>query len=176
MAEEQIQEQVDTQEEKTVSVSEMQRRLTKQEEQFNSEITSLKESQAEQIQQAIEKYKAESELSGKELEEYRRQEAEREKQELLDQIAALQAKETKRGLTDEAIKTLSNRKLPVNDTVLGLVVKDTAEDTLSAIDAIESIISQIKNDYAESQPPMVGGIGSKTQEKSIFDLMDEAGK
>ena len=108
---------------------------------------------------------AEMELSGKELEEYRRKEAEAEKQSLLDKIAGLEKEQTKRELTDEAIKTLSSRKLPVNDRVLSFVVKDTAEGTLQAISDFESIISEIKSEYTQSEPPAVSTAfgGSKTQ-------------
>ena len=56
--------------------------------------------------------------------------AEAEKQELLDKIAGLEKEQTKRELTEEAIKTLSSRKLPVSDKVLAFVVKDTADGTL----------------------------------------------
>ena len=121
----------------------------------------------EAIEKALEQYKAENELSGKELEEYRRQVAEAEKQALLDEIAGLKKEQTKRELTDEAIKTLSSRKLPVNEKVLSFVVKDTADDTLKAIADFENIISEIKAEYTQSEPPAVsssfGGSSSKSQ-------------
>ena len=120
--------------EKMVSVAEMQRRLKSMEEKHSKDT-------ADAISKALEKYKAESELTGKELEEYRRKEAE--------------AEQTKRELTDEAIKTLSSRKLPVNDKVISFVVKDTAEGTLQAISDLESIISEIKAEYSQSEPPKV---------------------
>lgn len=171
MAEEQTQvtetetvEQVDTQQEKTVSVAEMQRRL-KQAEEKHEQATQVA------IQQALEKFKAESELSGKELEEYRKQEAEREKQALLDKIAGLEREQTKRELTDEAIKTLSTRQIPVNDKILGFVVKDTAEDTLKAIDDIESIIKDVKSQFAQTEAPKVStslGGGAETNRGEIF--------
>lgn len=146
--------------EKMVSVAEMQRRLKYMEDKHSKDT-------ADAIAKALEKYKAESELSGKELEEYRRKEAEAEKQALLDEIAGLKKEQTKRELTDEAIKTLSGRKLPVNDKVLSFVVKDTADGTLQAIADFESIISEIKAEYTQSEPPAVsssfGGSSSKSQ-------------
>ena len=146
--------------EKTVSIAEMQRRLEQAEKKHA-------QSTQEAIAKALEKYKAETELSGKELEEYRRKEAEAEKQSLLDKIAGLEKEQTKRELTDEAIKTLSGRKLPVNEKVLSFVVKDTADDTLKAIADFESIISEIKAEYTQSEPPAVsssfGGSSSKSQ-------------
>lgn len=150
----------DTESEKTVTVAEMMRRLNKANEEHERKTQ-------EAIEKALAQYKAENELSGKELEEYRRQVAEAEKQELLDKIAGLEKEQTKRELTDEAIKTLSGRKLPVNDKVLSFVVKDTADDTLKAIADFESIISEIKAEYTQSEPPAVsssfGGSSSKGQ-------------
>ena len=150
----------DTESEKTVTVAEMMRRLNKANEEHERKTQ-------EAIEKALEQYKAENELSGKELEEYRRQVAEAEKQELLDKIAGLEKEQTKRELTDEAIKTLSGRKLPVNDKVLSFVVKDTADNTLKAIADFESIISEIKAEYTQSEPPAVsssfGGSNSKSQ-------------
>nr|DAK23956.1 MAG TPA: Major head protein [Caudoviricetes sp.] len=146
--------------EKMVSVAEMQRRLKSMEDKHSKDT-------ADAIAKALEKYKAESELTGKELEEYRRKEAEAEKQVLLDKIASLEKEQTKRELTDEAIKTLSSRKLPVNEKVLSFVVKDTADGTLRAIADFESIISEIKAEYTQSEPPAVsssfGGSSSKSQ-------------
>lgn len=150
----------DTESEKTVTVAEMMRRLNKANEEHERKTQ-------EAIEKALAQYKAENELSGKELEEYRRQAAEAEKQELLDKIASLEKEQTKRELTDEAIKTLSGRKLPVNEKVLSFVVKDTADDTLKAIADFESIISEIKAEYTQSEPPAVsssfGGSSSKSQ-------------
>lgn len=150
----------ETESEKTVTVAEMMRRLNKANEEHERKTQ-------EAIEKALEQYKAENELSGKELEEYRRQVAEAEKQELLDKIAGLEKEQTKRELTDEAIKTLSSRKLPVNEKVLSFVVKDTADDTLKAIADFESIISEIKAEYTKSEPPGIsssfGGSSSKSQ-------------
>ena len=150
----------ETESEKTVTVAEMMRRLNKANEEHERKTQ-------EAIEKALEQYKAENELSGKELEEYRRQVAEAEKQALLDKIAGLEKEQTKRELTDEAIKTLSSRKLPVNEKVLSFVVKDTADDTLKAIADFESIISEIKAEYTQSEPPTVsssfGGSSSKSQ-------------
>lgn len=149
--------------EKTVSLAEMQRRL-KQAEEKHAQATQ------EAITQALEQYKAENELSGKELEEYRKQVAEAEKQKLLDKISDLEKEQTKRELTDEAIKTLSERKLPVNDKVLGFVVKDTADGTLQAISDFESIISEIKAEYTQSEPPMMSSSFGGESTKSRGDI------
>lgn len=170
MAEEQINPAVDPEQgtdgqasnppepEKTVSLAEMQRRLKQAEEKHEK-------STAEAVAKALEKYKAESELTGKELEAYRQKEAEAEKQKLLDEIDQLKKENTRRELTDEAIKSLSSRQLPVNDKVLGFVVKDNADDTLQAIADFESIVSAIKAEYTQSEPPKTSSSfgGSDTQ-------------
>ncbi|NQI71988.1 DUF4355 domain-containing protein [Streptococcus suis] len=149
--------------EKMVSLAEMQRRL-KQAEEKHAQATQ------EAIAQALEKYKAESELTGKELEAYRQKEAEAEKQKMLNEIDQLKKDKVKRELTDEAIKSLSSRKLPVNDKVLSFVVRDTADDTLQAISDFESIISEIKAEYTQSEPPMMSSSFGGESTKSRGDI------
>ena len=157
----------ETESEKTVTVAEMMRRLNKTKEEHERKTQ-------EAIEKALAQYKAENELSGKELEEYRRQVAEAEKQELLDKIAGLEKEQTKRELTDEAIKTLSGRKLPVNDKVLSFVVKDTADDTLKAIADFESIISEIKAEYTQSEPPGVSSSFGSSDSKSPGEIFRDS--
>lgn len=157
----------DTESEKTVTVAEMMRRLNKANEEHERKTQ-------EAIEKALAQYKAENELSGKELEEYRRQVAEAEKQELLDKIAGLEKEQTKRELTDEAIKTLSSRKLPVNDKVLSFVVKDTADGTLQAIADFESIISEIKAEYTQSEPPGVSSSFGSSDSKSPGEIFRDS--
>lgn len=157
----------DTESEKTVTVAEMMRRLNKANEEHERKTQ-------EAIEKALVQYKAENELSGKELEEYRRQVAETEKQELLDKIASLEKEQTKRELTDEAIKTLSGRKLPVNDKVLSFVVKDTADGTLQAIADFESIISEIKAEYTQSEPPGVSSSFGSSDSKSPGEIFRDS--
>nr|DAV51855.1 MAG TPA: Major head protein [Caudoviricetes sp.] len=166
--EETEQEQVDTQQEETaekmVTVAEMTRRINKVKSQNEEAISTA-------VKEAIEKYKAESELSGKELEEYQKKEAEKEKQALLEKITTLEQEQVKRELTDEAIKSLSSRKLPVNEKVLAFVVKDNADDTLKAIEDFSSIIADIKAEFTKSKAPNVSssfGESSSTSRTEIF--------
>lgn len=153
--------------EKMVSVAEMQRRLKQAEEKHA-------QSTAEAIEKALEKYKAESELSGKELEAYRQKEAEAEKQKMLDEIDRLKKDKVKRELTDEAIKSLSSRQLPVNDKVLAFVVKETADDTLQAIADFEAIISAIKAQYTQSEPPKTSSSFGGDERTSRADTFRQA--
>lgn len=166
-------EQVDTQEDKTVAVAEMKRRIEKEKERYENELAAIKAEQDKAIQEAIEKAKKEATLSGKELEKYREEEAKRKEQAYLDRIAELERENTRRELKDEAIRTLGTKKLPVNEDVLNLVVKDTAEDTLKAIDAISNIVMEIKNESASTTPPRTsGGLGAQTA--SNTDVFDKA--
>lgn len=158
---------VDNPQEQVVSVSEMKRRIAKLEEKHTQNIQ-------EAVQQTLEKYKAENELTGKELEDYRKREAEQEKQKLQDRIAELEREQTRRKLTDEAIKTLSTRKLPVNDKVLSFVVKDTAEDTLNAISDLEAIITEIKSEFTQTEAPKVSSNFNGGESQSRADVFRSA--
>lgn len=173
-------EEVDTQEEAepVVKVAEMKRRLEQEQKKYQDEIEAMKESNQKAIEQAIAEYKAENELSGKELEKYRQQQAEAEKQKLLDQIKELELKNTRRELKDEAINTLSEKKLPVTSEVLNFVVKNTAEETLSAIDDMAKIVAAIKNDYAVSDAPMTSGgqLSSGIQADDTYSLINKLKK
>lgn len=127
----------------------------------------------ERVKQAVEEAEKQAGMTSKELQKYKEQQAEQEKEKLLKQIEDLKRENTKRELRDEAIKTLSDRKLPVNDRVLNFVVKDTAEDTLSAIDDMAEIIVSIKNEYASSEPPIAsGGVGNEQDDRTMFDIFD----
>lgn len=163
----------EAEQEKTVSLAEMQRRLAKAEEKHQAELEQLKQSQAESLQQAMDEYRAENELKGEELHKFKEQKAEAEKQELLDKIAQLELEKTRTELKDEAIKTLTDRKLPVTDDVLSFVVKDTAEDTLSAIDAMQGIINDVKAQYA-SGSPLQGGSHSTEKQRTVQDILSSA--
>ena len=157
------QEEVDTQAEPTVKVAEMKRRIDLEQKKAQEQLDAMNQTIEQKIAEAVEKAEKEANLSGKELDEYRKQEAERKEQELKDKIAKLELEATRRELKDEAINTLSEKKLPVNEKVLKLVVKDTAEATLSAIDDIASIISDVVSEYSATDAPLAsGGVAKPT--------------
>lgn len=158
---------VDNPQEQMISVSEMKRRLSNLEEKHAKQ-------KEDAVNEALKKYKAENELTGKELEDYRKREAEQEKQKLQDRIAELEREQTRRELTDEAIKTLSTRKLPVNDKVLSFVVKDTAEDTLNAISDLEAIITEIKSEFTQTEAPKVSSNFNGGESQSRADVFRSA--
>ena len=158
-------------EEPTVTVAEMKRRIAKEQEKYDE----LNASIDDRIKEAVEEAQKQAQMSSKELQKYKEQQAENEKQQLLKQIEELQLEHTRRELKDEAIKTLSERKLPVTDRVLKFVVKDTADETLSAIDDMSEIIKEIKNEFASSEAPMSSG-GQSTQDvdTDIYKILRQA--
>ena len=167
-------EQVDTQE-PTVTVAEMKRRIAKEQENAQKKIDELNQSVDDRIKEAVEEAQKQAQMSSKELQKYKEQQAENEKQQLLKQIEELQLEHTRRELKDEAIKTLSERKLPVTDRVLKFVVKDTADETLSAIDDMSEIIKEIKNEFASSEAPMAsGGQSAQNVETDIYKILRQA--
>lgn len=176
MAEEKVNETVEenetpVNEEPTVTVAEMKRRISKEQEKYDE----LNASIDDRIKEAVEEAQKQAQMSSKELQKYKEQQAENEKQQLLKQIEELQLEHTRRELKDEAIKTLSERKLPVTDRVLKFVVKDTADETLSAIDDMSEIIKEIKNEFASSEAPMAsGGQSAQNVETDIYKILRQA--
>lgn len=131
----------------------------------------------ERIKQAVEEAEKRSKMSAKELEELRQKDIQRKIEEKDARIAELELQNTRRELKDGAIEILSERKLPVNDRVLKLVVKDTGEATETAINDLAEIIKEIKNEFASSEPPITsGGVGTNGIETDIFKILDDAGK
>lgn len=112
-------------EESTVTVAEMKRRLAKLEETKQQEIEELNKRTEESIKAAVEKAQEEARLSGKELAEYQEKERQRKYQEELDkrdeQIAELTRKERQREIKDESIKKLNELNIDVNSESLDLI-------------------------------------------------------
>jgi len=81
-----------------------------------------------------------------------------------NQKATLSEQITKATLKDKAIGLLSERKLPTNEAMLEMVVKDNAEDTVKAIEAMTTLLSEQRKASAISTPPITsGGLGGETQ-------------
>lgn len=71
------------------------------------------------------------------------QKAEYEAQKQADYIAELEAKINRSGLEKEASKLLSEGGLVADDKILNLVVKDTAEDTLEAVNSFTALVNDL---------------------------------
>ena len=146
-------EQASTQEEvesteKTFTQSEVddliKKRLAEQEKSFDKRMQE-KLDEAEKLRQMNEAQKAEYE---------------QEKQRAY--IAELEAKINRSGLEREASKMLSEGGIAVDDKILGLVVKDTAESTQEAVESFVTLV----NDLADKK------VGEKLKGKTPKKMED----
>lgn len=71
------------------------------------------------------------------------QKAEYEAKKQADYIAELEAKINRSGLEKEASKLLSEGGLIADDKILNFVVKDTAEDTLEAVNSFTALVNDL---------------------------------
>lgn len=134
--------------EKTFTQSEVddliKKRLAKQEKSFDKRMQE-KLDEAEKLRQMNEAQKAEYE---------------QEKQRAY--IAELEAKINRSGLEREASKMLSEGGIAVDDKILGLVVKDTAESTQEAVESFLALV----NDLADKK------VGEKLKGKTPKKMED----
>ena len=122
--------------------------------QYESQLTEVKSKLGDKDREAFDLQTAKAEISKLQqaLDEERNQKAT-----LSEQI-------TKATLKDKAIGLLSERKLPTNEAMLEMVVKDNAEDTVKAIEAMTTLLSEQRKASAVSTPPIKsGGLGGETK-------------
>ena len=168
-------ETVDTPEdEPTVKVAEMKRRLEKEQEKFKQEIEDIKNKQAEAVKEAYERAQAEAKMSADELQEYKKKEADRKYQEEKEayekQIAELTKEKKQREIRDESINKLNELNLSVNDESLTLVSADSLEGMAEKAEKLAKFLNNEKNKLATSGAPTIGGGSkSKTQNKNPLD-------
>ena len=122
----------------------IKKRLAKQEKSFDKRMQE-KLDEAEKLRQMNETQKAEYE---------------QEKQKAY--IAELEAKINRSGLEREASKMLSEGGIAVDDKILGLVVKDTAESTQEAVESFVALV----NDLADKK------VGEKLKGKTPKKMED----
>ena len=122
----------------------IKKRLAKQEKSFDKRMQE-KLDEAEKLRQMNETQKAEYE---------------QEKQKAY--IAELEAKINRSGLEREASKMLSEGGIVVDDKILGLVVKDTAESTQEAVESFVALV----NDLADKK------VGEKLKGKTPKKMED----
>lgn len=96
----------------------------------------------------------------REMNEAQKAEYEQEKQKAY--IAELEAKINRSGLEREASKMLSEGGIAVDDKILGLVVKDTAESTQEAVESFLALV----NDLADKK------VGEKLKGKTPKKMED----
>lgn len=112
------------------------------------------------------KWEAEQEAKENEAEKLRQmnetQKAEYEQEKQKAYIAELEAKINRSGLEREASKMLSEGGIAVDDKILGLVVKDTAESTQEAVESFVALV----NDLADKK------VGEKLKGKTPKKMED----
>ena len=139
---------------KAQAEKEYQKRMEELETQYKKQLTEVKSKLGDKDREAFDLQTAKAEIAKlqKALDEERNQKAT-----LSEQI-------TKATLKDKAIGLLSERKLPTNEAMLEMVVKDNAEDTVKAIEAMTTLLSEQRKVSAISTPPITsGGLGGETQ-------------
>lgn len=99
------------------------------------------------------------------------QKAEYEQEKQRAYIAELEAKINRSGLEREASKMLSGGGIVVDDKILGLVVKDTAEKTQEAVESFVALV----NDLADKKvgEKLKGKTPKKMQDTSAGEITKE---
>ena len=155
-------EQASTQEEeqateKTFTQSEVddliKKRLAKQEKSFDKRMQE-KLDEAEKLRKMNETQKAEYE---------------QEKQRAY--IAELEAKINRSGLEREASKMLSEGGIAVDDKILGLVVKDTAEATQEAVESFVALVNELADKKVSEK--LKGKTPKKMEDTSAGEITKE---
>ena len=139
---------------KSQAEKEYQKQMDELKAQYESQLTEVKSKLGDKDREAFDLQTAKAEIAKlqKALDEERNQKAT-----LSEQI-------TKATLKDKAISLLSERNLPTNEAMLEMVVKDNAEDTVKAIEAMTTLLSEQRKASAVSTPPIKsGGLGGETK-------------
>ena len=142
---------------KAQAEKEYQKQMDELKAQYESQLNEVKSKLGDKDREAFDLQTAKAEIAKlqKALDEERNQKAT-----LSEQI-------TKATLKDKAIGLLSERKLPTNEAMLEMVVKDNAEDTVKAIEAMTTLLSEQRKASAVSTPPIKsGGLGGETKTPS----------
>ena len=131
----------------------IKKRLAKQEKSFDKRMQE-KLDEAEKLRQMNETQKAEYE---------------QEKQRAY--IAELEAKINRSGLEREASKMLSEGGIAVDDKILGLVVKDTAESTQEAVDSFVALVNELADKKVSEK--LKGKTPKKMEDTSAGEITKE---
>lgn len=99
-------------------------------------------------------------------------------QKLQDELAELKKKDAFYGLSKEATKMLAGADIAADDEVLSFVVKDTAEDTQTAVNSFVGLVSKkveegVKKALAGTSPKTTVSSGAVTRE-SIMAIKDSS--
>lgn len=173
----------DIEEERTVSVEEMKRRIANEKDKAKEEIDKLngefneyKAKEAERIQQAIDEFSKKEKMNQDELYEYTLKEKEKahndEVNKLKEEIEAYKNKERLSQIKDIAINKLAEFKIESSDKILSLVLSDSIEDTSKKIDALNELLEEERNKYiGQDAPVSSGGLSFGSGVSSTYDML-----
>lgn len=99
------------------------------------------------------------------------QKAEYEQEKQRAYIAELEAKINRSGLEREASKMLSEGGIAVNDKILGLVVKDTAESTQEAVESFVALVNDLADKKVSEK--LKGKTPKKMEDTSAGEITKE---
>lgn len=103
------------------------------------------------------------------MNEVQKAEYEQEKQKAY--IAELEAKINRSGLEREASKMLSEGGIAVDDKILGLVVKDTAESTQEAVESFVALVNELADKKVSEK--LKGKTPKKMEDTSAGEITKE---
>ena len=162
----------------TVVEPELEQASTQEEEQATEK--TFTQSQLDEIiqkEKAKAKRSAEKEYQEKldEAEKLRQmneaQKAEYEQEKQRAYIAELEAKINRSGLEREASKMLSEGGIAVDDKILGLVVKDTAESTQEAVESFVALVNELADKKVSEK--LKGKTPKKMEDTSAGEITKE---
>jgi phage scaffold protein len=105
----------------------------------------------------------------RQMNEAQKAEYEQEKQKAY--IAELEAKINRSGLEREASKMLSEGGIAVDDKILGLVVKDTAESTQEAVESFVALVNELADKKVSEK--LKGKTPKKMEDTSASEITKE---
>lgn len=121
------------------------------------------------------KWEAEQEAKENEAKKLRQmneaQKAEYEQEKQRAYIAELEAKINRSGLEREASKMLSDGGIAVDDKILGLVVKDTAESTQEAVESFVALVNELADKKVSEK--LKGKTPKKMEDTSAGEITKE---
>lgn len=121
------------------------------------------------------KWEAEQEAKENEAKKLRQmnetQKAEYEQEKQRAYIAELEAKINRSGLEREASKMLSEGGIAVDDKILGLVVKDTAESTQEAVESFVALVNDLADKKVSEK--LKGKTPKKMEDTSAGEITKE---
>lgn len=154
-------EQASTQEEKTTEKTFTQSQL--------DEI--IQKEKAKAKRSAEKEYQAKMDEAEKLRQMNETQKAEYEQEKQRAYIAELEAKINRSGLEREASKMLSEGGIAVDDKILGLVVKDTAESTQEAVESFVALVNELADKKVSEK--LKGKTPKKMEDTSAGEITKE---